>query len=98
MLKAMKGTADIAGHGEVDRAFGIIPIKGQATVLVAVPVGGNGVDLPETSQEVLGIEAVDVFHTEVVDHQRKGDRPGVMAEKARSVRGGRVSMAFKVDL
>ena len=38
---ALEGSGDVAGHGELDCAFGVVPFEVQGTVLFAFPIGGD---------------------------------------------------------
>jgi hypothetical protein len=44
VLKTVQGPGYIRGHGQVDRALGLVPLKGETSVIVTVPICGDGVD------------------------------------------------------
>ena len=55
MLEALQGFADRVGHGDIDVIAGVFPFDGQATVLAARWVDGDGVIIPERVKEVGGV-------------------------------------------
>ena len=55
MLEALQGIADRVGHGDVDVIAGVFPFDGQAAVLIARWVDGDGVIFSDRVEEVGGV-------------------------------------------
>ena len=52
VLKLEKGLFDVAFHGELDCAFGVVPVEVDSNVAVACPVGFHGVVIADGLFEV----------------------------------------------
>ena len=57
---------DIAGHGEVDFALRVVPVKCNAKVPSSVPVFFDFVVLFKCLDEVVDVSFIDVFNPEIV--------------------------------
>jgi len=51
VTKTFQSTGNIAGHGEFDRALGVVPLKVEAAELGSSPINGDGVVLAEGGDE-----------------------------------------------
>ena len=65
MLEALQGFADRVGHGYIDVIAGVIPFDGQAAVLAARWINGDGLVLLEPVEEVGGIICGEELDTKV---------------------------------
>ena len=66
VLEAIQGFADRVGHGDVDVISGVVPFDGQATVLAARWVDGDGVIILERVDELGGVVCGKELDTKVV--------------------------------
>ena len=96
--KLVDGVGDIAGHGEIDGAGGVVPFEVETAVEGALPVGGGGVFGVESVDEMLGMLGTNVLDAEVVDDKSEGDGPSGVAEETRCVSSGGVAVKGEVFL
>jgi hypothetical protein len=66
-LESLKRAFDISWHGNVARAFGVIPSQSESAVASAGPIGADVVVFLKCCDKIVGISGVEVFYTEVVD-------------------------------
>ena len=78
MLEFVEGGFDISGDGEGDSAIFVVPFEVDAAVSVALPIGGDGIVLRETVNEVLGIRFVNIFDAEVVNNKGEVNWSGLV--------------------
>jgi hypothetical protein len=91
MLKSLKRLGDVARHGEMDRAAGIVPVKRETTVLGAGPVSGDGVQFMETGQQMVSVLFAHIFDTKIINNETEGNGAGFVAEEAWGVGTGMVT-------
>lgn len=96
MMEFVEGIGDVSGHGEIDGAVDIVPGEGDAAVDAAGPISGDGVEVIETGDKVLGMLTPDVLDAEIVNNKSEGDWSSVVRVEAWSVFGGTVSVLGKV--
>ena len=70
---------NVAGHGEVDFMFLVVPIKCDAKIPSSFPVFFNFVVLLKCLDEVVDISFVNVFNTKTVHNQCEADGSPVMS-------------------
>ena len=75
MLELCEGFGDISWHGEVNLSLGVVPVKGDASVMRAGPVCGDLVVFSEDLEEMLRVFFSAVFDTKIVRH--KGELDGM---------------------
>ena len=68
MLEFVEDVVDVAGHGHLGRAGGVVPGDCQATVELARPVGFDWVKLFQGLLKVKCILVILVSHRKVIDH------------------------------
>ena len=85
VAKTFKGSGNIAGHGEFDRALGVVPVKVEATELGSGPVNGDGVVLAEGGDEKVGSWLANILDAKVIDNESKHDGFGGVDEEAGGV-------------
>ena len=73
MSKSGKCSFNVAGHGEVDFTFLVVPIKCDAEIPSSFPIFFNFVVLLKCLDEVVDISFVDVFNAEIVHDQCEAD-------------------------
>ena len=66
VLEALQGFADRVGHEDVDVIAGVVPFDGQAALLAARWVDGDGIIFSEHVEEVGGVFCGKEIDTEVV--------------------------------
>ena len=66
----------IAGHGKVDFAFLVVPIKCDAEIPSSFPVFFNFVVLLKCLDEVVDISLVNVFNAEIVHNHNECEADG----------------------
>ena len=54
MLQAMEGTFNVARHGNVYRAIGVVPFEGEAYIAFTQPILADAVDLAEGVHQLFG--------------------------------------------
>lgn len=96
VVKALEGSFNIAGHGEVNVAIGIVPVKGHATELGACPVDSDGVFFLEDGYEMVGMFFAHIFDPKVVHYEAEGDGTSGVGEKARDLVRLDIAMGFEV--
>ena len=69
---------DVSLHGEVACTCGVIPGDVNTSKFAASPVGSDGVVFLEGSKEVLGMLAIDILDSKVVDNEDKHERTPLM--------------------
>ena len=89
---------DVAWHGDVDGAGGVVPFEGEAAIEGAGPVGGDGVLCLESVDEMLCVFGADVFDAEVVDDECESDWSSGVAEETRRVFCGGVAVLGEMFL
>ena len=98
--KAGKSSGNIAGHGELNSASNIVPVKVETTELVAGPVDGDVIVFGEHRQEVVSIVLANILDAKVVDNEGKHDGFGGVAEQAGGVssfnKAGREELAHEL--
>jgi hypothetical protein len=67
VLEPSKSAGDVARHGNVNVARLVVPSESEAAVERAIPFGGDGVELAESDDEMIGMLFANVFDTKVVD-------------------------------
>jgi len=67
MLELVKGTCDVAGHGEVDGAFVIVPLESDTAVEGAGPIAGELVLGSNCIEEMVSMLPANILDTEIVD-------------------------------
>ena len=85
MLEALESCFNVARHGEITSAFGVVPFESEATVEFGLPVGGDCVLLAEDGCQMLGMFAANIFDCKVVDNKAKRDGFGLVSEKTMCV-------------
>jgi hypothetical protein len=73
MFKALQGTLNVAGNGDVDSLFDVVPDDGEATVASAFPILTDRIQFTKGGHEVFGVGFVHVFDTEVINGEGKND-------------------------
>jgi hypothetical protein len=67
VLKPFESFCDVPRHRDIDDGVYKIPVEGHGKIKGSGPIGGDGLDLYEGSEEVNGVIAVCVFYAKVVD-------------------------------
>jgi hypothetical protein len=67
VLELKEGTLYIVLHGDVNVAFGVVPVEVQTAVEVAFPINGGFVVVVDGVDEMEGIGFGEVFYSEVVN-------------------------------
>jgi len=73
VAKAFQSAGNIAGHGEFDRAFGVVPVQVEATELGSGQINGDGVVLAEGGDEEVGSRLANTLDAKVIDNESKHD-------------------------
>ena len=82
MLELVKGTCDVAGHGEVNSAFVIVPFDSDTTVERAGPVTSELILGADGVEKMVSVLLADVLDTEIVDDEAESNWPAVVLPKA----------------
>jgi hypothetical protein len=69
MLKAMEGTFNVARHGNVYRAIGVVPFEGEADIAFARPILADAVDLAEGVHQLFGAGCFGVADAKVIHNE-----------------------------
>jgi hypothetical protein len=83
MAKSYEGILKVAWHGQMDFALLIVPVKCEAQVTCALPVGVDFVVLLKDVQEMLHIVLVGVLHAKVINNEGEADWVPVVAPVSR---------------
>jgi len=92
VMKAQKGTFNIARHGQINSTLGIVPVEGEATVTGGCPIFGDMIMVPEGSEEVVGIVLVGVANGKIIHNQGEADVTGIMLPETRGEGAGVITM------
>ena len=57
---------DVTWHGDVYISLVIVPVNGEATVIAACPVSGDGVVFTKRCKQVFIIFLSEVFYTKII--------------------------------
>ena len=82
MVELQECLFDVAGHGDINVAFVVVPIDSEAAVEVAGPVDGEFVVGFDGIDEMLGVGFGKVLDAEVVYAEDEGGGLGAMAPEA----------------
>ena len=88
----MEGCFDVAGHGYVDCAIGVVPFKGQTEIFGPCHVNGYRVQVTYCVEEVVKVVLVNVLYAKVVDEQRERDVAGAVRSEGRGAGNWGVSV------
>ena len=69
VLELAERFVDIARHGQVNFAFGVVLVQCDANIVGAHPISINFVVLLEHSEEMLGVFFTNEFDAKVIDYQ-----------------------------
>ena len=83
---------DVAGHGHVNGAMDIVPVKGETTVESTCPINCDGGD------KMVGVGRGTILYAGVVDDEAESERARSVVEKTRGVDGRSVAVGDKVLL
>ncbi len=95
VLVLVEGGGHVARHGQVDGAFVVVPLEGNATVEFTFPVTRRFVVFFESGVQVVGMLCADIFYSKIVDNQREHDGARVVFPQAMGVFGGRIPVGGK---
>ena len=98
MFQAIKKAVDVSGHRNVDITVGIVPIKMQTTVVFAVPVNGNLVELAKSMDKMVGIRFAVILYSKIIDAETKQCLAGDMLPHTDRMGNWIVSMCSQVGL
>jgi hypothetical protein len=73
VAKSDTGFLDVSRHGEVYLPQFIIPIQCESEISCSVPIHVDFVILAKHTGEVVHVDFVDLFHSEIVDDQSETD-------------------------
>jgi hypothetical protein len=92
MAKGGESLWDVARHGDVHMAIGVVPIECEPKVRSTCPVFGESISCGKQSvKEVLGVGFRKIFDAKVVNSEGKGCGPCGVTPEAWSV-GNRVNI------
>ena len=83
--KAIQSILDVLGHGELHGVGVAVVGDDDAEVLGACPIRGDGVELFQCGDQVVGVLASFVLHAEVVHDERKRDGARLVNEETARV-------------
>ena len=76
MLEFEKVCLDIFGHGDVAGECGVVPVIGESAEEGTGPVDGDGEQILEGLDEVVGVFLTNVLDPKVVNNEGENDRLG----------------------
>jgi hypothetical protein len=86
MLEFLECFSDVAGHGHVGSARGVVPHECHAKEAFSRPISGDVIQgLKSGNHEVYSMFSANAFDSKVIDDKAEGDGTGGMAEEAGSV-------------
>ncbi len=71
MIELVGCSADKIYHRDVNIFMFVVPLEAHATMGVAGPGGGTIVVSPDSSNEVLCVPFLEIFHTEIIHTEGK---------------------------
>lgn len=83
MAETQQGTFNVARHGKVDSAVGVVPSEGEPTIAAGIPIFTDCIVLPKDRHEMLCIGTIGVFDCKVIHDKGKGERASVMLPQSR---------------
>ena len=87
VAKAFQSSGNIAGHGEFNRALGVVPVQVEAAELGSSPINGGGVVLAEGGDEKVCSGLANILDAKVVDDESKHDWFGGVDKETGGVAG-----------
>ena len=96
MLKFVESPFNVAGQGDINMAVFVIPVHGEAAVVLSFPIGGENVHFFEAFDEVVDMLTADVLDTEIVDSQTELYKASNMAKETGGVLGLDITVGCKV--
>ena len=66
MLELVEGFIDVPWHGDVYISLVIVPVNGEATVIVAWPVSEDGVVFTRRCKQLFTIFLSEVFYAKII--------------------------------
>ena len=78
MLESRQRFIYISWHRQVDLAFFVVPVEGDAVVFRSFPIFCHGVVLFECVIQVVGVFLANILYSKVIDWQRKADGSRLM--------------------
>jgi hypothetical protein len=95
MVEFFEGASDIAWHGDINIAFVVVPVEGEAAVQFSVPVDGQVVVRFDGFDEMHGVGFGEIFHAEIVDAKSERGALCAMVPETWGERHGFVSSWFQ---
>ena len=79
MLELVEGICNVARHGDVDCAFGVIPFESHAEVAFARPFCGDGVKGFEGGNKVVSMFFTHILDSKIINNKAESDRSSCVA-------------------
>jgi hypothetical protein len=92
----VKSGMNIVGYRDVGKFLGVFSFDSEATIKFSFPVGGDGVKVLESFDEVVSIVPAYIFHTKVVNDKAERDVASVVAPETGGSRSWSVTVFGKV--
>ena len=82
-MKPLECAFNIAWHGNVARAVGVIPVETEATVTCATSIKTDLIGAFERRDKMLGVGNVGRTNAEVIDHQAEDNVASLVFPQSR---------------
>ena len=86
---------DVSRHGDIERAFDVVPFEAYSTVEVAVPIFSEFIFFLDAIYQVVNVLLTRVFYSKIVDDKCECDGAGGVLPKAGRLFAFEVSVGAK---
>ena len=73
MVESDESFIEVTGHVDMCFPIGVIPLEGKTAIARARPIEANFVGGTKGGDEIVGVGAVSVAHTEIVNNEAEDD-------------------------
>ena len=92
VLEFGQGLCNVSGHGEVDVAFGVVPIQRYSAECFAFFVNCNVVPTSQGTEQMVNVVFSNILHPKVINNQGEGNWAPSMLQKTWCVFGGFITI------
>ena len=96
MLEFVKGSGEVAWHGQVNGSMDVVPFECDSTVEFSSPIFSDAVVLSDAVAEMISVLLADVLDSKIVDHQGKCDGAPSVTPETRCAATLKVSLGFQL--
>lgn len=96
MLEAVKGSFNVARHGDIAGSINVVPFESETKVFGTSPIDGHAILITECGKEVVSMLFTNSFDTKIVDNKGEKDGASFVSPETGGVTGRFVSILSEV--